>query len=189
MSTGDILRRNVNENTSLGQQAKDYMNKGELVPDKLVIDMIDDKHKDNIKNGNKPLLLDGFPRSIEQAMKLDEILDIGCVLCLDVPHETIIQRLSSRWIHNSSGRVYNLDYNPPIKNGYDDVTNEPLVQREDDKPHVISKRLQGYEEMTKPLLSYYTNSRSNNKTVPVKLFQGTESDVIYPNIYKYLMNK
>jgi nucleoside-triphosphate--adenylate kinase len=182
ISTGDILRKHVQDKTELGLIANSYMVKGALVPDTVVIDMLRLIHKN--KKNDESLLLDGFPRTIEQAKQLSTIFPIDCLISLDIPHQTIIDRLSNRWIHAPSGRIYSYDYNPPKIHNKDDITGEPLSQRDDDKPETISKRLISYEQMTKPLIEYY---RNHSKNTHVEVFQGTESDVIYPNVKNYLL--
>lgn len=100
-------------------------------------------------------LLDGFPRTLAQAEALDRAYQIDTVINLNVPFEVIKQRLTARWIHPASGRVYNIEFNPPKTVGIDDLTGEPLIQREDDKPETVIKRLKAYEDQTKPVLEYY----------------------------------
>uniref|UniRef100_A0A915IB06 Lethal protein 754 n=1 Tax=Romanomermis culicivorax TaxID=13658 RepID=A0A915IB06_ROMCU len=139
---GDYLRVELKEKTELGTEARRYMDRGELVPDSLVAKIILSKleyHK------NENLLLDGFPRTIKQAQMLEEKTHIDAVLELDVPAETIVDRLKDRWIHVGSGRIYNTGFNPPKIPGIDDVTGEPLVQRDDDKPETVRKRLSNYK--------------------------------------------
>jgi nucleoside-triphosphate--adenylate kinase len=152
---------------------------GCLVPDNVMIEMVMKDAVEAIKNGQS-LLLDGFPRTMEQAVALDEQLDVDMVINLCIPNETIIERISDRWIHPASGRVYNYAYKPPKVTGMDDETGEPLVQREDDKPESVLKRLNKYEEATRPLVEYY-----KEKGV-IQTFRGTESDVIYPEVKEWL---
>jgi nucleoside-triphosphate--adenylate kinase len=135
-----------------------------------------------IKNGQS-LLLDGFPRTMEQAVALDKNLDVDLVINLCVPNETIIERISDRWIHPPSGRVYSYSYQPPKVKGIDDETGEPLVQRDDDKPESVLNRLNKYENVTKPLVNYY-----EEKGV-IQTFRGTMSDVIYPEVKGWLTDK
>ena len=135
-----------------------------------------------IKNGQS-LLLDGFPRTMEQAAALDKNLDVDLVINLCVPNETIIERISDRWIHPASGRVYSYSYQPPKVKGLDDETGEPLVQRDDDKPESVLNRLNKYENVTKPLVNYY-----EEKGV-IQTFRGTMSDVIYPEVKGWLTDK
>jgi len=182
VSTGDQLRQHVRNETSLGREAKKYMDEGCLVPDNLMIQMVMNDTVDTIKNGQS-LLLDGFPRTMEQAVALDKSLDVDMVINLCIPNETIIERISDRWIHPASGRVYNYSYRPPQVEGKDDETGEPLVQRDDDKPESVLKRLQKYEMVTKPLVDYY-----KTKGV-IQTFRGTESDVIYPEVNEWLSNQ
>ena len=137
---------------------------------------------DAIKRGQS-LLLDGFPRTAAQARALDDNLCVNFCINLCVPDETIVERISDRWIHPASGRVYSYSYKPPKVEGLDDETGDPLVQRDDDKPESVLKRLKKYEEATKPLVDYYSE-----KGV-LQTFQGTMSDVIYPEVKKWLYEK
>ncbi|CAI5796555.1 AMP phosphotransferase AK3, mitochondrial [Podarcis lilfordi] len=125
----------------------------------------------------------GFPRTVPQAEALDKVCPIDTVIDLDVPFETIQQRLTARWIHPASGRVYNLEFNPPKVPGCDDITGEPLVQRDDDKPETVMKRLKSYETETKPVLEYY-----RRKGV-LESFSGTETNKIWPHIHRFLQTK
>jgi len=178
-STGDMLRQHVRNKTEIGIEAKSYMDKGSLVPDELIIRLVmEDASK--IMDQGKSLLLDGFPRTMEQAMALDQSIDVDVVVDLDIPNETIVERIADRWIHPASGRVYNYSYNPPKVQGKDDVTGEDLIQREDDKPETVTRRLVAYDEVTAPLVEYY-----NDKGV-LKTFKGTMSDVIYKDVNKWL---
>ncbi|MGH0133218.1 UNVERIFIED_CONTAM: hypothetical protein FKN15_052206 [Acipenser sinensis] len=125
----------------------------------------------------------GFPRTVTQAECLDKVYKIDTVLNLNVPFETIKERLTSRWIHPGSGRVYNINFNPPKIPGLDDVTGEPLIQRNDDKPETVTKRLKSYETQTRPVLEYY-----RNKGV-LETFTGTETNKIWPQIHTFLCSK
>ena len=156
ISTGDMLRAAVKAGTPLGLQAKAVMDAGQLVSDELIINLV----KDRIAQPDcaKGFLFDGFPRTIPQAdamkaagVKLDYVLEI------DVPFEAIIDRMSGRRSHPASGRTYHVKFNPPKVEGIDDVTGEPLVQREDDKEETVKKRLQVYSDQTRPLVDYYSN--------------------------------
>lgn len=182
LSTGDVLRQHVRDETPIGVEAKNYMNEGRLVPDELMIRLVLEDAQRVLDNGSS-LLLDGFPRTLGQAVALDESLDVDLVVNLDVPTETIVQRISERWIHPASGRVYNYTYKQPQVEGLDDETGEPLVQRSDDKPESVRRRLALYDEATAPLVDYY-----NRKGV-LKTFKGTMSDVIYPKVKKWLDKK
>mmetsp|Transcript_38991 Transcript_38991/g.81607 ORF Transcript_38991/g.81607 Transcript_38991/m.81607 type:complete len:276 (-) Transcript_38991:283-1110(-) len=179
VSTGDELRQHVRNGTELGIEAKKYMDAGALVPDNIMIEMVMSDAVEALKSGQS-LLLDGFPRTMEQAAALDIELDVDLVINLCIPNETIIERISDRWIHPSSGRVYSYSYKPPKVKGVDDETGESLVQREDDKPESVLKRLQKYECATAPLVNYY-----EEKGV-IQTFKGTMSDVIYPEVKGWL---
>lgn len=185
ISSGDLLRAQVREKTPLGQEAATYMNAGGLVPDQVVIKMVLNEIKDH-KDAN--ILLDGFPRTHVQADQLDAGLkDLGLkidlALNLAVPSEEIVGRISSRWTHPGSGRVYAYDYNPPKVEGKDDVTGEELIQRDDDKPEAVRKRLEAYNSQTAPLIAYYTNqgvvSSFNGDNKPELVAAGRRSDAIY----------
>jgi len=152
---------------------------GCLVPDRVMIDLVMGDAIEAIKSG-RSLLLDGFPRTMEQAVALDANLDVDLVINLCVPNEVIISRISDRWIHPGSGRVYSYSYRPPRVEGVDDETGEPLVQRDDDKPESVLRRLEKYEDVTRPLVRYY-----EEKGV-IQTFRGTESDVIYPEVKRWL---
>jgi len=156
ISTGDMLRAAVKAGTPLGVQAKKVMDAGGLVSDDLIINLV----KERITQADcaKGFLFDGFPRTIPQAdamksagVKLDYVLEI------DVPFEAIIERMSGRRSHAASGRTYHVKYNPPKTSGVDDVTGEPLIQREDDKEETVRKRLEVYSAQTRPLVDYYAN--------------------------------
>ncbi len=154
ISTGDILRAHVRGGTPLGVEAKGYMERGELVPDDLIIRMMDAELEDP-----RDVILDGFPRTVAQAQALDALLarkKLGAVAVLfDVDMKVLVERLTGRWTHLASGRVYHQRYAPPKRAGTDDLTGEPLVQREDDTEVTIRKRLDVYEAQTAPLIAYY----------------------------------
>lgn len=182
LSTGDLLRKHVREESPIGLQAKKHMDNGDLVPDDIMIELV--LHDATADNDNEQgLLLDGFPRTMEQAVALDESLEVDLVVDLNVPVDTIVERISDRWIHPGSGRIYNYSYNPPKTEGKDDITNEDLIQREDDKPETVRKRLQAYDKVTAPLIEYY-----DNKGI-LKSFAGTKSDEIYVEVQKWLEEK
>ncbi len=155
ISTGDMLRAAVKAGTPLGLQAKAVMDSGALVSDDIIIGLV----KERIAQPDcaKGFLFDGFPRTIPQAdamkaagVKLDYVLEI------DVPFEAIIERMSGRRSHPASGRTYHVKFNPPKIAGQDDVTGEPLIQREDDKAETVQKRLDVYSAQTRPLVAYYS---------------------------------
>jgi adenylate kinase len=156
ISTGDMLRAAVKAGTPLGIEAKKIMDSGGLVGDDLIINLV----KDRIAQPDcaKGFLFDGFPRTIPQAdamksagVKLDYVLEI------DVPFDAIIERMSGRRTHPASGRTYHIKFNPPKVEGVDDVTGEPLIQRDDDKTETVTKRLEVYSAQTRPLVDYYAN--------------------------------
>jgi adenylate kinase len=161
ISTGDMLRAAINQGTSLGMNAKNIMDAGQLVPDNIMIELVKERlAEDDCKNG---FLLDGFPRTIPQAQALDEaevLLDY--VIEIKVDDEEIVQRISGRRIHKASGRVYHVCYQPPKVPGLDDVTSEPLIQRDDDREEIIRKRLEVYHQQTAPLVDYYKDLSSKN---------------------------
>ena len=158
ISTGDMLRAHVSNNTELGKQAKEFMDKGELVTDSLILDMMAIRFKDtDCKNG---YILDGFPRTIAQAEGLDKLLikinqKLDYVIVINVNDDEIVERMGGRRMHPSSGRVYHIKYNPPKNKGKDDVTNEDLIIRDDDKENTVRNRLTVYHTQTKPLIEYY----------------------------------
>lgn len=155
ISTGDMLRAAVKAGTPLGLEAKKVMDAGGLVSDELIINLVKDRiAQADCANG---FLFDGFPRTIPQAeamkaagVKLDYVLEI------DVPFDAIIERMSGRRSHPASGRTYHVKFNPPKVEGKDDVTGEPLVQRDDDKEDTVKKRLEVYSSQTRPLVDYYS---------------------------------
>jgi adenylate kinase len=156
ISTGDMLRAAVKAGTPLGQQAQKIMAAGGLVSDDIIIGLVKERLKEtDCANG---YLLDGFPRTIPQAeaMKKSGIL-IDHVLEIDVADEEIIRRMSGRRVHPGSGRTYHVQFNPPKVADIDDVTGEPLIQRDDDKEETVRKRLDVYRSQTLPLVAYYKN--------------------------------
>ena len=163
VSTGDIFRQNISEKTELGIEADKYISKGNLVPDNITVPMVEDRLTwDDAKNG---VILDGFPRTIEQAKKLDEILNakgekIDLVINLVTPKEEIIDRMLTRRVCTNPDckATYNVKLHPPIKEGICDKCGSPLKQRDDDSnPEAIKRRLEIYEEKTSPLVEYYKN--------------------------------
>jgi adenylate kinase len=156
VSTGAILREVSKSKSDLGQRVQSYLNSGQLVPDEIIIEMLVERiSKDDCNNG---FILDGFPRNIEQAKSLDQAgVSIDLVIYLKILEEQIIERMSGRRIHLASGRSYHITFNPPKVDGKDDLTGEDLVQRSDDKPDVIKKRLEVYFNETEPMLDFYKN--------------------------------
>lgn len=158
ISTGDIFRENIKNNTSLGQKAQKYMNKGELVPDQLVVDIaLDRLGKDDCKNG---FLLDGFPRTVFQADALDKFLKdkgkgIDLVINIEVEDKMLIERLDARRVCPTCAATYNVIGMPPKKEGICDKCNDTLIQRKDDKKETVGNRIKVYHEQTSPLIDYY----------------------------------
>lgn len=155
ISTGDMLRAAVKAGTPLGVQAKGVMESGGLVSDELIIDLVKERiAQPDCVNG---FLFDGFPRTIPQAEAMKQAgVKLDYVLEIDVPFDAIIERMSGRRSHPASGRTYHVKFNPPKAEGRDDLTGEPLVQRDDDKEETVRKRLQVYNDQTRPLVSYYS---------------------------------
>jgi adenylate kinase len=156
VGTGDLLREHKAEGTELGRKAEEYMAKGQLVPDDLVIAMILDKIDDEGQDG---FLLDGFPRTINQADALGEEMErhsrrLTAALLIDAPDDCVVERLSGRR-QCSNGHLYHVRYDPPKHEGVCDQDGKPLVQRDDDKPDAIRQRLSTYHEQTEPLIDYY----------------------------------
>jgi len=154
ISTGDMLRAAIKAGTELGLAAKKVMDAGQLVSDDIIIGLVKERLKEaDCANG---YLFDGFPRTIAQADAMKESgVNIDYVLEIDVPDEMIVERMTGRRTHQPSGRVYHVKFNPPKVEGLDDVTGEPLVQRDDDKEETVTKRLAVYHNQTEVLLGYY----------------------------------
>ena len=154
ISTGDMLRAAVKAGTPLGLAAKKVMDAGGLVSDDIIVGLVNDRLREpDCRNG---YLFDGFPRTIPQADALrDAGVALDYVLEIDVPDGAIIERMSGRRVHPASGRTYHVKYNPPKVPDRDDVTGEPLIQREDDSEETVRKRLAVYHEQTAPLIAYY----------------------------------
>ncbi len=168
ISTGDMLRAHVKAGTELGKAAKKIMDEGGLVSDDIIMGMVKERIKeDDCKNG---YLFDGFPRTIPQAEAMKEAgIGIDAVVEIDVPDEEIIKRMSGRRVHLPSGRTYHVIYNPPKEEGKDDVTGEPLVQRDDDKEETVRERLRVYHEQTEPLIDFYTKEAEQGNVKYVKV--------------------
>lgn len=165
ISTGDMLRAAVKAESELGLQVKDIMASGGLVSDDLIIALVKERiEQDDCVNG---FLFDGFPRTIPQAQALVEAdINIQYVIEIAVDDEEIVSRLSGRRVHESSGRVYHVEHNPPQVSGVDDETGEPLIQRDDDQESTVRNRLHIYHEQTKPLVDFYTDLAANGKEAP-----------------------
>ena len=156
ISTGDMLRAAVKAGTDLGIAAKKIMDAGGLVSDDIIIGLVKDRLTQ--PDCSKGYLFDGFPRTIPQAQAMkDAGVPIDYVLEIDVPFDAIIDRMSGRRVHPASGRTYHVKFNPPKVSGKDDVTGEALIQRDDDKEETVRKRLQVYNDQTRPLVEYYSS--------------------------------
>lgn len=154
ISTGDMLRSAVSAGSELGRRVKAVMDSGALVSDEIIIALVQERIAQDDCSGG--FLFDGFPRTIPQAEALDAAgVDIDCVLEIRVPDEDIVNRMSGRRVHPSSGRVYHVEFNPPRVAGKDDETGEALVQREDDQEKTVRERLDVYHKQTHPLVSFY----------------------------------
>jgi adenylate kinase len=158
ISTGDIFRANVSQGTELGQQAKKFMDAGDLVPDDLIVAMAAERLQE--EDAQDGFILDGFPRTIEQAKALEkQLTDLGrritAALLIDVPDEEVVRRLSGRRVCVKAGHNYHVEFDPPKREGVCDQDGSRLVQRDDDKPDVIRNRLRVYHENTEPLVDFY----------------------------------
>mgnify|MGYP000321371207 FL=1 len=184
ISTGDLLRAAVAAGTPLGKEAKSYMDKGELVPDSVVLGMVEERLKqDDCKKG---YILDGFPRNTAQAEALDKMLaslnmSLTAALSVDVPFDDLMKRLTGRRTCKSCGQMYNIYFKPPAKEGICDKCNGELFQRDDDKEETIKKRLDVYNAQTAPLIDYY------GKKGILKTVQGTGNiDDIFKKVCELL---
>jgi adenylate kinase len=155
ISTGDMLRAAIKAGSPLGREAKGYMDKGELVPDRIVIELVKQRVKDS--DCARGFIVDGFPRTIAQAEALRETgIDIDRVVEIAVGDDEILRRMSGRRVHLPSGRTYHVTFNPPKVSGKDDVTGEDLVQRADDNEDTVKRRIANYHSQTKPLIAFYS---------------------------------
>ena len=154
ISTGDMLREAIANQTDLGKEVSSILDSGALVSDEIIGSLLEERlSNDDCANG---YLLDGVPRTLGQASILERMgIEFTNVIEIKVDDEVIVNRMSGRRVHPNSGRNYHIDFNPPKKEGIDDLTNEPLIQREDDKPETVLKRLDVYHEETKPLSDFY----------------------------------
>jgi adenylate kinase len=158
ISTGDMFRKAIKEETDLGKEAKSYMDRGELVPDEVTVGIVKERiSEDDAKKG---FLLDGFPRTIDQAEALNDIMkqldrDIDAVINIEVPEEELMNRLTGRRICPKCGTTYHLVFNPPKEDGVCDLDGEKLYQREDDNPETVANRLNVNVKQSKPILSFY----------------------------------
>lgn len=172
ISSGDILRANLAQGTELGRQAEGYMHRGELVPDDVVVAMIDGE----LRRHAGAFVIDGFPRTVAQAEALDDLLEhrgwpLDAAIHFQADRETLIARLGARWTNPRNGRTYNALTNPPRVAGIDDEDGGPLVQRGDDRPETLAKRLEVYDRQTQPVIEYY---RKKGKLVQVDALAGVD---------------
>lgn len=161
ISTGDMLRAAVKAQSELGMQAKQVMDAGGLVSDDIIIGLVKERiQRDDCASG---FLFDGFPRTIPQAEAMVEAgVNIDHVVEIDVADEEIVKRLSGRRVHPGSGRIYHVQHNPPQREGLDDETGEPLVQRDDDQEDTVRNRLEIYHSQTSPLIAFYQGMSGDN---------------------------
>ncbi|KIP09530.1 hypothetical protein PHLGIDRAFT_67486 [Phlebiopsis gigantea 11061_1 CR5-6] len=186
LSTGDLLRQHIAERTEIGQITEGIVATGGLISDDIMLRVVTSRLE---LLHNKHWLLDGFPRTLGQGKLLDDHLrqrgtPLSLVVNIDVADEIILGRISDRWVHLPSGRVYNLSYNPPKVAGLDDETGEPLTKRPDDNPEIFARRLEKFYASTSPLLSYFA-SQAENGTSLVTL-KGATSDEIWPQLENIL---
>ncbi len=160
ISTGDMLRQTIKSGSETGKKLKTILDQGQLVPDDFIMQIVKERlEQPDCKNG---YILDGIPRTIGQAQALDQAsIQIDAIVEIHVPDDVLIERLTGRRIHPESGRTYHTTFNPPQQAGYDDITGQPLVQRDDDKPDTVKKRLSVYHEQTAQLIDFYQNKSPN----------------------------
>ncbi|PWY95681.1 adenylate kinase 2 [Aspergillus sclerotioniger CBS 115572] len=186
ISSGDLLRENVRNKTPLGLKAEAAMQSGNLVPDSMILDLISSEFKSRGWLSAAPtssitpsasFILDGFPRTATQASSLEPIVPVNFVVHLVTPPSVILSRIASRWVHEPSGRVYNTDFNAPKVPGKDDITGEPLTQRDDDSIDTWTQRLNKFEETSKALLEHYQRKGCLWRV------EGDTSDEISPKLF------
>ena len=178
ISTGDILRHNRRMGTALGKEAQSFMDAGQLVPDDLIIRMME---PELASDGGK--LLDGFPRTVAQAEALDALLvkhgaDAATAILFSVDIDVMKERVSGRWTNPRTGRTYHDKFNPPKVDGVDDEDGGPLVQRDDDKPEAVATRLDVYEKQTTPLIGYYEKSGRLAKIDALAPIAGVSKEIV-----------
>ena len=185
ISTGDMLRDAVKQGSEIGQQIKAIMEKGQLVPDDVIIQLV--KERISEKDCQNGFLLDGFPRTIIQAEALlQNDIHIDYVLNIHVEDDIIIHRISGRRIHETSGRTYHIEYNPPKQNNIDDVTGEPLTIRKDDSEETVKNRLSVYHKQTHPLIAFY-QSLAEVENIKYYHINGNQPvEIIANNIQSYI---
>ena len=181
ISTGDMLREHIKNETALGKKAQVLMDSGMLVPDDVILGMMSDRLTD--KDTRNGYILDGFPRTLPQAEGLSGMLSrinqsIDHVISIKVDDDAIVNRMSGRRIHQKSGRVYHIKFNPPKKDGHDDITNEKLIIREDDREETVRKRLSVYHKQTKPLIEYYYKLNLTKEIDGTKSIQSVRTQIL-----------
>lgn len=188
ISSGDILRLQIAKGTPVGTEANEHIRQGNLVPDNTMISLIKNELESHqLLNHKSTWLLDGFPRTANQGLEFNTMLkdynaNINMVVELDVDQDIILSRIEARWVHLPSGRIYNLDYNPPKVPFKDDITGEPLSKREDDKPEVFKRRLSLYNSQIEPLKEVY------RQLGVLHTVSGNTSNIIYPKLEKLLID-
>jgi adenylate kinase len=185
ISTGDMLRAAVKAKSELGLQVKEIMASGALVSDELIIALVKDRvEQSDCEDG---FLFDGFPRTIPQAKAISDAgIRIDAVVEINVDDEEIVSRLSGRRVHEGSGRIYHVRHNPPQKEGIDDQTGEPLVQRTDDSEPTVRNRLSVYHEQTKPLVEFYTSLSLSSDQAPA--FSSVDGLGLLADVQRRLLN-
>jgi len=181
IATGDIFREEMKRNTDLGKKVARFVNTGELVPDNIVIGVLEKRIEE--PNSKKGFMLDGYPRTVQQAKALGKIAKIDAVIRIIVPEWIIIERLSNRRICSNCGEIYNLRYLKPKIEGVCDKCGGPLYQREDDKPEVVRERLKVYESQTQPLIEYY------KQRIPLIEVENKQIDTPPETIVEKIMNE
>ena len=183
ISTGDMLRESVRDGNSLGRKVKKVMDQGALVTDDIIIDLVKDRIKKN--DCEKGYLFDGFPRTIPQAEALaQENIQIDSVIEIKVEDDQIIARLAGRRVHQGSGRIYHITNNPPKRKNIDDVTGEPLIQRDDDKEGTIKQRLEVYRNQTEPLVNFYQKMHKEG----VLSYRSIDGNKMYEKLSAEILN-
>ena len=183
LSTGDMLREAVASGSDLGKQVSNILDSGGLVSDDIIGSLIEERlQMPDCKNGS---LFDGVPRTLGQAKILDDMgVSFSHVIEIVVEDDVIVNRMSGRRVHPGSGRNYHIDYNPPKTEGIDDVSGEALIQREDDKPETVLKRLDVYHEQTEPLTSFYKEISSKSELMYVSVDGSKSVNEVFANIKK-----
>ena len=168
ISTGDMLRAAIKAGTPLGQEAKKVIDRGRLVSDEIIVNLV--RERLLLEDCRAGYLFDGFPRTIPQAEAIRSAgVPLDYVLQIDVPDAEIVERMSGRRVHLASGRTYHVTFNPPRVEGRDDITGEPLIQRDDDSRETVLKRLEVYHAQTQPLLAFYTEWAASSEVAAPKV--------------------